>query len=39
VSAGIAVLDQTTGAVTTGATGTAAFESASVVKLFTIVES
>jgi hypothetical protein len=38
VSVGVAVMDQTDGAVTTGATGATPFESASVVKLFTIVD-
>ncbi|MCD2195185.1 DUF5666 domain-containing protein [Actinomycetospora endophytica] len=38
VTAGVAVMDQTTGNVTTGATGASTFESASVVKLFTIVD-
>jgi hypothetical protein len=38
ISVGVAAMDQTTGAVTTGATGATTFESASVVKLFTIVD-
>jgi hypothetical protein len=38
VSVGVAAMDQTTGDVTTGSTGAATFESASVVKLFTIVD-